>query len=99
MKVRFYAKKMIVLLVIAVFGMISSACGVNKEAASVEITVSAAASMKNVLTELEVDYERLHPNVHITFNYGSSGTLQQQIEQGAPRRFVCIRRYQADGGS
>jgi molybdate transport system substrate-binding protein len=84
MKVRFYAKKMIVLLVITVFGMISSACSVNKEAASIEITVSAAASMKNVLTELEADYERLHSNVHITFNYGSSGTLQQQIEQGAP---------------
>ena len=84
MKVKLYVNKMIVLLVIMALGMISSACGVNKEAASVEITVSAAASMKNVLTELEADYERLHRNVHITFNYGSSGTLQQQIEQGAP---------------
>ena len=49
MKVKLYVNKMIVLLVIMALGMISLAfCGVNKEAASsVEITVSAAASMKN----------------------------------------------------
>lgn len=84
MKVRTYIKRAIVLLAIIVVGMISSACGDNKETASAEITVSAATSMKDALTRLGEDYERLHPKIHITFNYGSSGTLQQQIEQGAP---------------
>ncbi|MFC5651890.1 molybdate ABC transporter substrate-binding protein [Paenibacillus solisilvae] len=84
MKASMYAKRIIVLLSIAAFGMLSSACGDNKEAASAEITVSAAVSMKSALTKLEENYERIHPDVHITFNYGSSGTLEQQIEQGAP---------------
>lgn len=50
----------------------------------VQITVSAAASLKDVLTELSSVYEKDHPNVSIKFNFGSSGALQQQIEQGAP---------------
>lgn len=50
----------------------------------VQITVSAAASLKDVLAELSSVYEKDHPNVSIKFNFGSSGALQQQIEQGAP---------------
>ncbi|MFN2747039.1 MULTISPECIES: molybdate ABC transporter substrate-binding protein [Bacillus] len=51
---------------------------------SVQLTVSAAASLKDVLTELKAEYEKDHPNVSVKFNFGSSGALQQQIEQGAP---------------
>ncbi len=51
---------------------------------TVTLTVSAAASMKDVLTSLEKQYETKHPNIHLTFNFASSGTLQKQIEQGAP---------------
>ncbi|MFT0803577.1 molybdate ABC transporter substrate-binding protein [Bacillus swezeyi] len=50
----------------------------------VQLTVSAAASLKDVLTELASDYEKDHANVSVKFNFGSSGALQQQIEQGAP---------------
>jgi molybdate transport system substrate-binding protein len=48
------------------------------------ITVAAAASMKDVLTEIRQQYEEDHPNVTLTFTFASSGTLQKQIEQGAP---------------
>jgi molybdate transport system substrate-binding protein len=48
------------------------------------ITVSAAISLKDALDEVEPAYERSHPGAAIEFNYGSSGTLQHQIEQGAP---------------
>jgi molybdate transport system substrate-binding protein len=48
------------------------------------ITVSAAISLKDALDELGPMYERAHPGAKITFNYGGSGTLQHQIEQGAP---------------
>ena len=49
-----------------------------------EIIVSAAASLKDSLTELQKDYAQKAPGVKLTFNFGASGMLQQQIEQGAP---------------
>ncbi|WP_228485549.1 molybdate ABC transporter substrate-binding protein [Thermaerobacillus caldiproteolyticus] len=50
----------------------------------VTITVAAAASMKDVLTSIGKQYENKHPATHLVFNFASSGTLQKQIEQGAP---------------
>jgi len=50
----------------------------------VELTVSAAASLTDALTELEKTYEMRNPSIELTFNFGASGALQQQIEQGAP---------------
>ena len=51
---------------------------------SVKLTVSAAASMQDVLQEIEQLYLKKYPQAEITFNFGSSGSLQRQIEQGAP---------------
>ncbi len=53
-------------------------------AQKVELTVSAAASLKDALTQIARDYGRAQPNVALHFNFGASGTLQSQIEQGAP---------------
>jgi molybdate transport system substrate-binding protein len=52
--------------------------------ASVHLTVSAAASLKDALTVIDQNFQRAHPDVTITPNFGASGTLQLQIEQGAP---------------
>lgn len=48
------------------------------------IIVSTAASLKEVMEEIEPLYEQEHPNVTITYNFAASGTLQKQIERGAP---------------
>ena len=48
------------------------------------LTISAAASMQNVLEDIRVLYNQKYPQAEITFNFGSSGSLQHQIEQGAP---------------
>jgi molybdate transport system substrate-binding protein len=48
------------------------------------ITISAAISLKDALDELGHIYESGHPGSKLAFNYGGSGTLQRQIEQGAP---------------
>lgn len=50
----------------------------------VSITVSAAISLKPALDDIGRSYERAHPGARVTFNYGGSGTLQHQVEQGAP---------------
>lgn len=60
------------------------ACGVGAAQSSAEITVSAAISMKDSLEEVARIYRAEKPKVTLHFNLGASGTLQQQIEQGAP---------------
>lgn len=57
---------------------------VENENKSVELNISAAASLKEVMAELETEYKKINENVTLVVNYGSSGSLQQQIEQGAP---------------
>lgn len=47
-----------------------------------EIQVFIAASLNSVMTELADMYNEEHPNVKITFNADSSGTLMTQIEEG-----------------
>ena len=49
-----------------------------------EITVSAAASLKPVFTRIAADFAKVRPQTQVRFNFGSSGTLQSQIENGAP---------------
>jgi molybdate transport system substrate-binding protein len=50
----------------------------------VVITVSAAISLKDSLDEIGHMYEAKHSGAKLAFNYGGSGMLQHQIEQGAP---------------
>lgn len=51
---------------------------------SISLTISAAASLQDALTDLQSVYAQQQPDVSLTYNFGSSGALQQQIEQGAP---------------
>lgn len=54
-----------------------------KETEKVELTVFAAASLQETLTEIGNNYMAEHENVTLTFNFDSSGTLKTQIESGA----------------
>lgn len=47
------------------------------------LTISAAASLKEAMAEIKQLYTQ-QQSVTITYNFGASGSLQQQIEQGAP---------------
>lgn len=47
-----------------------------------EIQVFIAASLNTVMTELAKMYQETHPEVKITYNADSSGTLLTQIEEG-----------------
>jgi len=51
---------------------------------SVELNISAAASLKEAMADIQTEFKKVKPNVTLTVNFGSSGSLQQQIEQGAP---------------
>ncbi|OKL37932.1 molybdate ABC transporter substrate-binding protein [Domibacillus mangrovi] len=91
-------KKLILVITLLPLLMFIMACSNNqgtdqssdkKETASdntekVELTVSAAASLKDAMTAIQSAYKKEHPEVELKFNYGGSGALQQQISQGAP---------------
>ncbi|WP_066633515.1 molybdate ABC transporter substrate-binding protein [Desulfolucanica intricata] len=63
----------------------------------VNLTVSAGASLKDALEELKEAYMQKHSNITISYNFGSSGSLQKQIEQGAPvDLFVSASKSQMD---
>ncbi|MBD2197519.1 MULTISPECIES: molybdate ABC transporter substrate-binding protein [Calothrix] len=55
----------------------------NPTASAASLTISAAASLKDALQEIKPLYAKQQPQVKLTYNFGSSGALQQQIEQGA----------------
>ncbi len=62
-----------------VFFLVS--CG--SEGNQTELTVFAAASLTETLTEIGEAYTADHPDITLRFNFDSSGTLQTQIEEGA----------------
>lgn len=61
----------------------TAATSSEPEAEPVALTISCAASLTEAMTELGDTYMDAYPNVTVTFNFGSSGSLQQQIENGA----------------
>ena len=48
-----------------------------------EVTVFAAASLTETLEQIAEDYKKVAPDVTLTFNFDSSGTLKTQIQEGA----------------
>lgn len=48
-----------------------------------EVTVFAAASLTETLTDISVLFQKEHPEVELVFNFDSSGTLKTQIQEGA----------------
>ena len=58
-------------------------CAKEQKTDTVTLNISAAASLKDSMDEIKKLYVTEKGNVTLTLNYGSSGTLQKQIEQGA----------------
>lgn len=74
-------------LALVCFSLGAGACfpaAPTPQAQRADLTVSAAVSLKDALDALKQAYASQAPGVSISINYGSSGTLQLQIEQGAP---------------
>ena len=86
-------------LFVVVAGLVLAACGGDDDddssaesgattttvaGATGAITVSAAASLTEAFTQIGTDFQKANPGATVTFNFGSSGTLATQIQQGAP---------------
>lgn len=82
-------KRVLVTMLAAV--VISSICMAK------DITVSAAASLKDVMQDIKKAYETEVKSDNLIFNFGGSGALQQQIENGAPTDvFISAAQKQMD---
>lgn len=63
----------------------------------VEIVASVAASVQDAILELQETYEKENPHVKLLFNFGASGGLMQQIEEGADvDLFISAGKKQVD---
>lgn len=76
MKVSWLLTSLVVLLV-------AIACQNQKPQGSAPLVVSAAADLRFAFSEIGVLFEK-ETGIPVVFNFGSTGLLAQQIEQGAP---------------
>ncbi|MCC5665556.1 molybdate ABC transporter substrate-binding protein [Nostoc sp. CHAB 5784] len=75
--------------------LVTPSPGVAQSNAS--IVVSAASSLKEALQDIKTLYQQSKSNINISYNFGASGALQQQIEQGAPADiFISAAKKQVD---
>jgi ABC-type molybdate transport system substrate-binding protein len=90
-------KRLALLVLAAVLGLLLSACGgaepeapaapsptSQESSAGGIITVLAAASLIEAFNQIGKDFEAKNPGSKVTFSFGSSATLATQIVQGAP---------------
>lgn len=98
MKTKFISQSVAFSLIIATI-VLTSCSSSSKKAASkspAEITVFAAASLTNVLSEL-IDSFEVTNNAKVITNMASSGTLARQIEQGGtPEVYISASKKWAD---
>lgn len=70
-------------LVILAAGMSLTASACSSDAATATITVGAAASLTDVLTEIGADFTR-DTGIDISFSFAASSAIAEQIRGGAP---------------
>lgn len=81
---KIFAKAIFTAIAVMLIMATISGCDKNKEKEEVELVISSAVSLTDVMQELSAEYKKEAANITLTFSFGSSGALQTQIEQGAP---------------
>jgi molybdate transport system substrate-binding protein len=62
---------------------LTTACATSEETQKHSLTIAAAASLSNAFSEV-VDSFTTKTDTEITLSFGSTGTLSEQLENGAP---------------
>ncbi len=99
-------KKFLILFGLMLFSIATlTGCSGSKQATQppapqpepVNLMIAAAASLQDAGQELQTIYTSKHPDIKITYNFAASGTLQKQIEEGAPvDLFISAGKAQTD---
>lgn len=85
-------KKLLFTWIMCLMLFVLAACGdeqakskdTGKKEEKIELTISAAASLQDAMEEIKTMFASEQSNISLAFNYGASGALQQQIQEGAP---------------
>ncbi|OTN75978.1 molybdate ABC transporter, periplasmic molybdate-binding protein [Enterococcus sp. 8G7_MSG3316] len=56
----------------------------DREKVTYSAHFSAAASLKEVMDEMVIAFERVHPSYLVTVDYGGSGAIREKVLSGAP---------------
>jgi molybdate transport system substrate-binding protein len=72
----------LIVLILISFIFTSGCIGGDREYEN-ELTISAAISLSDAFREIGDGFQEEHPEVKLYFNFGASGTLMRQVEQGA----------------
>jgi len=78
------AKSLVAVLPIFICSLDAPVHAERIEVKKTTITVSAAASLVNVYTEIGKQFEKANPSIQVRFNFASSSSLVSQIQSGAP---------------
>ena len=78
------ARSLVVVLPLFVSAVAAPAHAEHVETKKTTITVSAAASLNKVYTELGKQFEKTNMSIKVRFNFASSSSLVSQIQSGAP---------------
>ena len=62
--------------------LVITAAGCQKKE-PVELTVFSGTGLKDILPQITNEYTRKQPEIKVSINFASAGTLQKQMEQGA----------------
>lgn len=79
MKARPHGKRALVALAVLLLGARSPAA-----LGAAQLTISAAASLTEAFSEVGEAFGKANPGVKLAFNFGASGALLQQLDNGAP---------------
>lgn len=94
---RLAAAAVVAVLATACTPAATSSSDASAPAAPGELTVFAAASLKESFTTLAADFEKDNPGVRVVLNFGPSSGLATQITNGAPADvFASAAQKQAD---
>lgn len=82
-------KKLFYVMILLALALMVGACGAAEKKEKVtdeKIVISAAASLQEALTEIKGNFIKARnlKEEQVSINFGGSGTLRRQIEQGAP---------------
>jgi len=71
------------IILIIILSIFTSGCLGDNEKPGKELTISAAISLSDAFREIGDAFQNEHHDVKLYFNFGASGTMMRQIEQGA----------------
>lgn len=77
-------KRTVTVLLLGLLGIFMASTSIQAADQTITLHYSAAASLKDTLTEIGQKYEAAHNKVKLEFDFAGSGQIKQKVLNGAP---------------